>query len=266
MTTILTPGSPRTPETDVPDLLLEQFRLDELDGAVRAEVTRRLAADPALRARLECLVQSDDDIRQLPWQRHLAQHAAGALRARTPRGVPPWVARGVPIAAAVALVGVIWFGNPWRVAGPGALDGVEGTGDVRIKGDAASLEVFRRTDGGSERLVDGAHARAGDVLRLGYRVAQPLYGVIASVDGRGVVTRHFPERGDSAAPLTPGDIVLLDRAFELDDAPRWERFHLLTSVSPFAIEAVVNALGDAGRPLPSTVDHAVVSVIKEPRP
>ena len=30
---------------------------------------------------------------------------------------------------------------------------------ARIKGDAATLEIFRRTDGGSERLADGAQAR-----------------------------------------------------------------------------------------------------------
>jgi hypothetical protein len=91
--------------------------------------------------------------------------------------------------------------------------------------------------------------------------------MIASVDSRGVVTRHHPVSGSQATALTPGDTVLLDHAFELDDAPRWEQFHLVTSPTPFDIEPVVRALADgAVARLPSTLTRTVLSVVKESRP
>jgi len=65
--------------------------------------------------------------------------------------------------------------------------------------------------------------------------------VIVSIDGRGSVTVHLPVHGDQAAALASGDTVLLDHAYQLDDAPRFERFHFVTAQAPFAVATVVDA-------------------------
>lgn len=90
----------------------------------------------------------------------------------------------------------------------------------RIKGMRPALALFRKSERGSEALADGDVARAGDLVRVGYRAAGRAYGVILSIDGRGAVTLHLPAGGGRAAALHPGDTVLLGHSYELDDAPR----------------------------------------------
>jgi hypothetical protein len=53
-----------------------------------------------------------------------------------------------------------------------------------------------------------------------------------------MVTRHLPADGASAQRLDASALVLLDRAYELDDAPVVERFYFITSPAPFAIDPI----------------------------
>jgi hypothetical protein len=248
----------------VPDLRLEQYRLEELDAGPRADLDARLASDAEVRARLAHLATSDDETwRALDppaFTRAVVELASRARRRKAGRHAL-WLA---PVAA--GLMAAAWAG-PWGPRRGADIAATESASDVRVKGSEASLEIYRWTAAGSERVADGDRAAAGDTVRIGYRVTAPLYGMIASVDGRGVVTRHHPASGTQATALTPGDTVLLDHAFELDDAPRWEQFHLVTSPTPFDIDPVVRALADgAAARLPSTLTRTVLSVVKEPRP
>jgi hypothetical protein len=117
----------------------------------------------------------------------------------------------------------------------------------RIKGMRPALALFRKSERGSEALADGDVARPGDLVRVGYRAAGRAYGVILSIDGRGAVTLHLPAAGGRAAALDPGDTVLLGHSYELDDAPRAERFFLVTSDAPFDVAPVVDAARAAAR-------------------
>ena len=109
---------------------------------------------------------------------------------------------------------------------------------------------------GSETLADGAVARQGDVIRVGYRAAGRAYGVILSIDGRGHVTMHLPTGGDRAMALGREPTVLLDQAYELDDAPRWERFYFITGEAPFPIAPIVaSASAPSQRPAATPYPH-----------
>jgi hypothetical protein len=151
----------------------------------------------------------------------------------------------------------------------------EGDGD-RVKGAAAghpALAVYRRTAGGSERLADGDAARKGDLLRVGYVSGGRAYGMILSIDGRGTVTMHLPVSGDRAVPLAHGKTIFLDDAFELDDAPRAERFYFITGVEPFAVSPIVAGARRAtpGSPpallhLGPGLDQTTFAIQKEGRP
>jgi len=73
------------------------------------------------------------------------------------------------------------------------------------------------------------------------------------VDGRGTVTWHLPA-GYAGGPLSApalegqGDVVL-PSAYELDDAPGFERFFLVSSAAPFDLAPVAQAARAlAGRP------------------
>ena len=235
----------------VPDLVLERYRLGELPPAEAEALERRLAVEPELAARLEALDRSDEETRR----RYPPAWLAEQIRQRrkpepSARPTRPWLVRW-PVPAALAVAATLALVLAPRLLGPPSLEPAPGarpapsapgvgSGD-RIKGLKPALVLFRKTDSGSETLADGAVARAGDVVRVGYRAAGRTHGVILSVDGRGVVTLHLPIRGGEAAPLRSGDAVLLDGAYELDDAPRFERFYLVTADEAFAVEPVVEA-------------------------
>jgi hypothetical protein len=118
------------------------------------------------------------------------------------------------------------------------------TDDTTIKGGPA-LVLHRKTATGSEALTPGAAAREGDQIRVGYRAAGHRYGAILSIDGRGSITAHLPRGGDRSATLQPAGTVFLDFAYELDSAPRWERFYFVTSDTQFELGPIRQALHDA---------------------
>jgi hypothetical protein len=237
----------------IPDLLLERHRLKELPGATAAALERAIAGNPAARTRLEALARSDDEIRRLYAPARFVRDSGP--RPQSPRG---WVLAGALATAVIAMLAVM----PHLP-----------TGDDRIKGDAAArpaLAVYRRTPGGAERLADGDVARAGDVLRVGYQPAGRAYGIILSIDGRGAVTLHLPPFGDRAKALGQERLTLLDAAYELDEAPRLERFYFITGPRPFAVAPILDAAraartAPAMLPLPSGLEQVTFAVQKEIR-
>jgi hypothetical protein len=265
----------------IPDLILEPYRLGELPKAEADRVSRLLSEDPALRERQAALDQSDDEIARAYPAGWLAQR----IRARLPAPAGAGFGWRVPlaIAATVALVALViprWIVPPGGGVAPRG--GVAPHGGVapapsedRIKGLQPSLAIYRRTASGSETLADGSVARAGDQLRVAYTGAGRTYGVILSIDGRTNVTVHLPVEGDRAAPLTSGHAILLDQAYELDDAPGWERFYFVTGEKPFAVADIVNAArkadgGVRGTPAPLALSRELTqstfTIQKEARP
>jgi hypothetical protein len=237
----------------IPELLLERYRLDELPDASRAAVARA-AADPAVRARLDALDRSDIEIRE-----RYAPDAFTRRRAAHRRTTRMFVLAGALAASVVALVVTI----PRLTVVPD---------ETRIKGAAGrpTLAVYRRTSAGSERLADGDVARPGDLLRVGYTSAGRAYGVILSIDATGAVTLHLPPSGTVAAALAPGGITLLDSAYELDAAPRIERFYFVTGTERFEVAQVLDAARRAGPappvlPLPAGLEQVTFAVQKEVR-
>ena len=191
---------------EVPDVILEQYR------------PRRAAARGAQTAWVTCCARA---------RRFSAVSRRSTDRTPRSRGsIPPaWMARARPRAAraaprsanggrpgssladcarhsslaAIALVIVLpRLAARCRPARAGGRDRFRSH-----QGLEPSLTVYRRTDRGSETLADGAVARTGDLLRLGYTAAGRRYGVILSIDGRGAVTLHLPSSGRACGAARP---------------------------------------------------------------
>ncbi|MDC7232601.1 MAG: hypothetical protein PQJ58_05180 [Spirochaetales bacterium] len=117
---------------------------------------------------------------------------------------------------------------------------------TRVKGaEMPTLKVYRQSQSDAELLKENSIASSYDLLQLTYRVTGPTFGLIISVDGRGVVTKHFPEDSDQAPRLTTGGEQYLPFAYELDDAPYFETFYLITSDRPFSTEDVMDVAASA---------------------
>ncbi|HUS69006.1 MAG TPA: hypothetical protein VMZ28_30930, partial [Kofleriaceae bacterium] len=144
---------------------------------------------------------------------------------------------------------------------------------TRVKG-AQRLTAYRKAGDGAERLAPGAAVRAGDVLQLRYDGGGRRHGLIASIDGAGAVTLHFPASADGSTALA-ATTTDLPHAYALDDAPNFERFFFVTDDEPIDTAAALGALRalarrrDADRAplvLPPRVRQVTLLLRKAPAP
>lgn len=218
-----------------PEWLVERLHQGDLSPAEADAVRARLAEEGGL-SRLDALARDDARFAET----HPAAVALAEIRRRAEERTrarirPRRIFLGlVPLAAAAAAVLAL------RLPGPAYRAGDD---DIRLKGGSPHLAVYRQGTGAEpEALAPGAPARAGDVLQLSVVSAGRPFGVVVSVDGRGVVTRHGPGDGAFAAKLPAQGAVPLDHSYRLDDAPAFERFFLVTGGSPFEIGPVIEAI------------------------
>jgi microcystin-dependent protein len=228
----------------LPKWKLERYLLEELPAAEMASIQAQVEADPAQASRLEELRQSNEEILSnypAAWMgRQIERRARGPATSSASNRVEPWWSRfrllPVPAAVLIALLAALPL-----------FRGGDETGDpgvplaIRLKGAQAHLLLHRKTADGDERLRDGALAREHDQIQFQYQAAGQAYGLILSIDGAGQVTRHFPDMGGRAASLQQAGVVSLEFAYELDDAPGWERFYFITAAVPFDVDAVMAA-------------------------
>ena len=120
----------------------------------------------------------------------------------------------------------------------------------RVKGNAPAatsrepqIKLYRQKGLEIQALNDGDFARSGDVIQITYNAGESEYGVIFSVDGNGNITRHFPENTWNAAKLEHrADETPLDFSYELDNAPDFECFVMVTSKKQFTLNDIENKI------------------------
>jgi len=229
-----------SPAPRTPHWLLERIALGELPPEELALARARLLAEPDGAARLSKL-EADTalTLARLP-PAELARRVAS--RARVHRVGREGFARRfrpafalVPALATAALVLLVGPRLSTPVGDEARLE------ETRVKGLAPRLVVHRQRAQAPEALADGARVAEGDVVQVAYVAAGRTQGVILSVDGRGTVTLHAPESGDTSVRLGASGMHALPGAYALDDAPGFERFFLVTADAPFTVEEVLEA-------------------------
>ena len=233
--------SARTPQI-TPDWLLERYALGELPPAQMSELESLLARDTALAARLAELATSNAAI----LAEHPAAEVARAVRARAAESGPRTASRRglwllAPALAAIALLAVVLPTAHDPTQTPGA-----GSDELRAKGLEPHLVAFRVHGHKAERLTPQAVLRRGDVVQLKVVAAGRRFGAVVSIDGRGGVTLHLPESASRSAALADGELAL-PHAYELDDAPSFERFVFVTAARSFEVAEVARAAAAVAR-------------------
>lgn len=232
----------RQDHTEVSDYRFERYLLGELPNAELDALHQRIMSDPGLEERLAALKRSNEELQQhfppewMASQIKLKMQRVGPQQEQRQRsGYRLWA---VPVAALFLAV----------LAVPAFFDGVVELPTERIKGSAEGpqLMIFRKLDRGEERLRDGARAYSGDLVQIVYRSSGLPFGAILSLDGSGTVTQHLPVNGTTAVRLTVRDT--LNFAYELDDAPKWERFFFIAADYRFALAALKDQLAAGGAP------------------
>ncbi len=248
------------PPMNVPDWMLERYALGELppdqSEAIRARLQAEAEAVRAgltlqgdLTARLEALQASDAAILEA----HPPRQAAAEIRrrqhlrraeddqsARLSVGQRRWLMGLVPAAiAAIALFLVL-------PTGPDTIGPIDPDGEIiqtTRKGpeEPPELQIWRETGSDEELLRPGAHAQQADLIQLAYVSRSHDHGVILSIDGRRAVTLHHPSEPGASTQLSLDGRTPLGFSYELDDAPRFERFFLVTSDKPIDVQVVLDA-------------------------
>lgn len=222
----------------VPDLHREQLALGEL----APERREALLARPETAAELAALRAADAEIlAEHPPARVLAEVRRRAAAAAPRRS--PWTLWLVPTLAAAAVAAlVLWPAedvpkDSLVASRPAPAD----PGETRIKGLEPHLLVHRQEGERAVPLSEPAQARAHDRLQLSYVAAGARHGVVLSLDGDGVVTLHAPTSPAGSTALQQDGAVALPQSYELDAAPGFERFILVTAAGPIDVARVERA-------------------------
>ncbi|HEY1814759.1 MAG TPA: hypothetical protein VGG74_20575 [Kofleriaceae bacterium] len=230
--------------TSLPDWLVERAALGEVPAASQSRLD---AADPReLAEGVAALTDANAaELAKHPSGPALTQIEARIAARRIARRRT--LSRGLLAVAttAAAVLAIVHFTGKRAVAvgedvRPPVADDDDG---VRAKGKARLL-AFRQNGDQAEALEQDALVHAGDVIQLRYNAGGKHYGVIASVDGAGGVTLHFPASEDAPAEATAvaPETTALPEAYALDDAPKFERFFFITANHPIDLHQSMDAI------------------------
>jgi len=226
----------------ISDFKLERYLLGELPESEMAALQKREAEDEIFAARVAEM--------RLQGKRFVAENPFAALEERIEaaggvenRAVAPRNTLWLKVAAALVIAlgifsavvlnrNVDTFDSQNASMEVAMADMDNGT---RIKGMQASLEVWKKTGDSAVQMVNLGNASEGDEIQLRYRVPQKCFGMLFSMDGNGTITMHMGE-GNKAIELEPGKMTTLPFAYKLDNAPKFEKFFLLTSQNAFEID------------------------------
>ena len=215
----------------LPDFFIEQKALSELDNQYEGYFTEQ----PELMEKVNALGEDNRKI----LDSYPPEKMAALIRARmeketkqedtAPRksNIIKFVSSPIPILAAAALalvIGIVPFLTHEETLEDPAF--VEGT---RLKGLKPQVMVFKETNGEAKELGERSLVREHDLLQIEYNAGDYPYGMLLSIDGRGVITLHFPYSEYDSQKLERGANARLPYAYELDDAPYYERFYFLFS-------------------------------------
>lgn len=224
---------------------LDRYLLGELPSSRMKEITKLIQEEPDLKKKISILKKTNAEIIEhnppetmLPGilrkyeknrLRTLSREKAGLLSLKRKR-----LLYATPVlTAALFLMFVVLF-----------RDG-SSPGQNRIKGEDAldfsktQILIYRKNRDQIELLNNGDKARYGDLVQLGYIPAGKTYGVILSIDGNGVVTLHYPEKKNDSTLLNQEKKNLLTSAYELDNAPDFERFFFVTAEEEIDVTEII---------------------------
>ena len=230
------------------DLFIEKYRMGELDSREIEMLKKRYPDNDELNQIIEEL-DADD---RLILENYTPEAMASRIRERAEEDEAPEggrsfsrfrLARFTALAAAAALVlvfGIAFFRLPPTTSG-NLVAASDSISSERIKGLEPSLKIYRHTGDSAEILENRDVVSEKDLLQIEYISGSFRYGVIFSIDGRGTVTMHHPTYEGISAELDQGGAVLLPYAYELDDAPDFERFFFVAGGSVFNLDDVMDA-------------------------
>ncbi|MBN1410633.1 MAG: hypothetical protein JW969_07295 [Spirochaetales bacterium] len=224
-----------------PDLILEQFVLGELDAEKTRAIEKQMETDNMLKSRIEAIKKSNEAILSDYPSDVMAKQIINKWefenrQTRKNRLTRKYVVRSLAVAAFVSCVLVaVFIGLPVR---EGVTFPEWGTDTTQAKGGTA-IKVYRKNGDRQELLKSGYRVKKDDQFQIKYIAGEQKYGVILSIDGWGNVSLHYPSSTIIKPILDQKGEIPMSSAFELDNAPGFERFFFVTSKKEFAVKPLL---------------------------
>jgi hypothetical protein len=244
-------------EKTISAFTLERYKLEELDLQDKKEVEEALAKDDTLRSALEGLETSDNELRLRYPALSMDFHSDNIIHFPGKRFASKKIKISL-LAAAILLCILLPFfilnRNTANITIASAVNDskmeylkMDRPNTDRAKGQlptGSEILIYLKGDSEAALLEAELHnqklLQEGDTIQLAYKAPAGLqyYGVIFSVDGRSVVTMHYPYLRGQSSLLVSGRQVFLNEAYTLDDAPDYEVFVFVVSEQPLDVNAV----------------------------
>ena len=222
---------------NISDIVLERYVLGELPSEQMRAISAAIESDETLRIRVNEIRSSDDEIREkYPFE----VFAAKIGRSRKGAAGKKYSLRKMLVPATSACVLLLAFGIYKTL--PVFYSPYDDT--TLVKGGEASLLVYKFEEKRPEIIESGAHAAPGDLLQLGFVVSKPVNCVIFSIDGNRKVTLHYPYEKKLSTRIESAGKAMLKESYELDDAPSFERFFIVTSETDFTADEIIGKAAD----------------------
>ena len=230
----------------IPIRILEQINNSELNAADFYETYGQQEVEDSLKN----LRESNQEIlnKYTPEQMRVSimEKVANKGRNQTVKKYSPDFIRFIQFAAAAVILCAIMIPATLGARARLVTTDSNAADTVRVKGNADTkafenrnpkINLYRLDGDTITTLKNGASAKSGDVIQITYNAGNKDYGVIFSVDGNGNITRHFPEDSWKAEPLHHNyNETPLDFSYELDNAPDFECFIMVTSKEQFSLD------------------------------
>ena len=226
----------------ISDFKVERYLLGELPEKEMAALRQREAEDEVFATRIRALREENERI--------LKDNPFAALEAKLEEAdvsgdeagrsaYSMWLKLAAALVVAVGIFTMVavnrdvsTFDNAGSSVEVAMADVDEST---RIKGLDARIEVWKKTGDSAIQMKNLDEAREGDEIQLRYAVPEKCFGMLFSMDGNGTITMHMGDE-NQAISLETGKMTTLPFAYKLDDAPKFEKFFLVTSKEGFSID------------------------------
>ena len=228
-------------KTIISELQLEQLVLGELSSPEEARVREIIAIDSEVKSRFETILRTNESL--------LEEYPPAAVQLEVEKRLrevqPP-----LPIENERSSFAGLLFSLRWGALAACALALIvfvvplqEEPPGFRVKGMQAHLVAHRIAGENAQLLPPDSRVSEGDRIQLSIVGGEDLFAVVFSLDGEGTVTLHYPREEDHSEKLVERSMSL-PTSYELDDAPRFERFFLVTHAEPLNASDVLKLAHD----------------------
>lgn len=262
----------------ISDILLEKYLLNELPPKEKIRVDNQLKKDSELQKRLENIEKSNKDILENYSAEIIAANILNIAKLREKKDSKRknsqtkhiknlFLTALITTTAAITFFVFLPLENTITNISNNNL--IENT---TIKGEHVKLFIYRKKNNQVTQLENDAKAFENDLLQIRYQSTKNKYGVIFSVDGNGTITLQYPQNTYSTTKLKSSKKEALSNAYELDNAPLFEKFYFVTSTDEINIQELINTIKEyvknsnvlnSSLPIDEKFEYTTITIIKE---